>query len=138
MQFDGRVAKFNQGDILVTVVLSEGWKARKARVYAWGAEPVSFDHLPDGWQFNKDPEIVKECKRLNRIEIANMRALVAEAVAECDNDVIREVANGKMSFSRKAGCSCGCSPGFVLDRLIPVQVNGRERYVDQVSFERVS
>jgi hypothetical protein len=42
-------------------------------------------------------------KAFNRLEVQVMKTFVEHAVA------------GKLTFSKKAGCSCGCSPGFRTD-----------------------
>ena len=89
---------------------------KKTRVYVSGQEDVSFDDLPDGWMYNDDPAIVKECKRRNRQEVKNMRALIAEAAELIPIQSMVEITHSKLGFSRHAGCSmCPCSPGFVKD-----------------------
>lgn len=59
-------------------------------------------------------------KAHRRVGIANMRKLLTEV------GVIDEV--GSITFSNKAGCGCGCSPGFVAandrGRSISVRVEG--------------
>ena len=48
----------------------------------------------------------KAWRRYNRAEIANMRAVAAAALG---------VAPSALRFSRRAGCTCPCSPGFLMD-----------------------
>lgn len=58
--------------------------------------------------FGEDPQNDAAWKAYNRLEIKLMREKIQ---AELDKAGIE----GKFSFSRKAGCSCGCSAGFILD-----------------------
>lgn len=51
----------------------------------------------------------KEWKKYNREEIKTMRIHLKDILAK--NNIEYE----KLSFSRKAGCSCGCSPGFIIE-----------------------
>lgn len=55
------------------------------------------------------PELDKEWKDYNRKLLAAWRPLVKQLVDLLHPD------HGKISFSRKAGCSCGCSPGWIVD-----------------------
>jgi len=61
----------------------------------------------------------KVWQKARREALAAERALVVEAmpeiVAKAERELKRELSNGlgKFSFSNKAGCSCGCSPGWI-------------------------
>lgn len=52
----------------------------------------------------------KARRAYNRREVEIMRAAAAEAL---------DVDPSALKFSRKAGCSCPCSPGFRLDVYVP-------------------
>lgn len=58
----------------------------------------------------EDPENDRLWVAYNRLELKLMREKIATAFEEAGIE-------GKLSFSRKAGCSCGCSAGFILDHL---------------------
>lgn len=58
----------------------------------------------------EDPENDLAWKVYNRLELKLMREKIAEAFTAAGIE-------GKLSFSRKAGCSCGCSAGFILDHM---------------------
>lgn len=53
-----------------------------------------------------------EWKRYNREEVRLQRELIEEALA-ADPELAARL--GKLVFSRKAGCSCSCSPGFIAE-----------------------
>jgi hypothetical protein len=54
-------------------------------------------------------------KKYNRAELKVLRAK-AEALLEKEG-----ITYGKMYWSRTAGCSCGCSPAFIIDRMVTVK-----------------
>ena len=84
-------------------------------VYASGYEELSMDGLEYTIR-GEDPEMDKKWDRYNRQEVSNMRDVFQEVVDHPDFDrlpiQVQEVLIGKLPFSRKAGCSCGCSPAF--------------------------
>jgi hypothetical protein len=81
----------------------------KARVYVFGAEEPNIE-LPAPKFKGEDPENDKAYRDFNRKFAANMKAY---AILAQENG---EVPNAKLRFSAKAGCSCPCSPGFILDK----------------------
>lgn len=111
--------------------------ARKTRISVWGEDRVDFSDLPAGWQYSKDPVVVKACKAKNKVEIANQLAVIKEAQPLLEAVNHGELAEQKLKFSRYAGCSCGCSPGFIADRLIVVNIDGqRPFYTESISITR--
>lgn len=68
----------------------------------------------------------------NRAELKAMNAKLMEADAALAAGGYFASWNetAKWSFSRKAGCSCGCSPGFVLDGSLKAQNSYGPNYVD--------
>ncbi|AXH47343.1 hypothetical protein SEA_EDEN_48 [Microbacterium phage Eden] len=94
---------------------------RKARVSVSGYEDVNYDEAyalareNDGFIKGNNEEVDALFRKLNRLEVKNMKAVIAEAVAEVPElAAILEGVN--LTFSKKAGCSCGCSPAFVPSR----------------------
>lgn len=78
----------------------------KPRVYVSGdCITPSWEHPPYG-AIGKDPDVDKAWKKYNREEI-RLQRLVLKAAG----------FNG--GFSRKAGCFCGCSPGFIVESGAP-------------------
>lgn len=55
------------------------------------------------------PEIDKEWRRYNKAELQIQKKIIAKAVQDglLDANLAQE-----LKFSTKAGCSCGCSPGW--------------------------
>jgi len=58
-----------------------------------------------------DPENDKRWRAYNRQTVAIKRTF-AEAVLPAACEALGVPHPGSLSFNRKAGCSCGCSPGF--------------------------
>lgn len=70
---------------------------------------------PHGWTKRGDfPEIDKMWDVMNRAIVDHKRTIANEAAEALGIEP-------SMSFSRKAGCSCGCSPGFILKAITGVQ-----------------
>lgn len=57
----------------------------------------------------KDPENDKAWRKYNKAEVSMERFVIQQAAKDgvLDEDFVKE-----LNFSRKAGCSCGCSPGW--------------------------
>ena len=57
----------------------------------------------------ENPELDKEWKRYNKVELLIQKRIINQAARDglIDNDLAKE-----LKFSRKAGCACGCSPGW--------------------------
>lgn len=55
------------------------------------------------------PEIDKEWKAYNKAEVQIQKRIIAKAVQDglLDANLVQE-----LKFSTKAGCACGCSPGW--------------------------
>lgn len=112
-------------------------RARKTRVHVWGEDLVDFSDLPSGWQYNDDPAIKKAVRAKNKIELANMNEVRLEALPLFEAAHHEELATQKLRFSRYAGCSCGCSPGFIADRLIVLKLDGQQPlYIESIHVQR--
>jgi len=83
--------------------------SRKVRVYIANA-PRPEMPLPPYSSKGVNEEIDKAWRQYNRTEIRIMRRYAGKAVAKHYGYKV------KMRFARSAGCRCGCSPGFILDR----------------------
>ena len=78
-----------------------------------GTMPESYDN---------NPENNKLWRAYNRAEVANQKAAITACRDQIIDDLIEDGQldarvvreNIKFVFSKNAGCSCGCSPGFVL------------------------
>lgn len=68
------------------------------------------EHPPYGSTKGEDPQVDKLWKRYNRAELALQKQALGLA-AQQGWLTVEEVAEAK--WSRKAGCSCGCSPGWI-------------------------
>lgn len=72
-------------------------KMHKMRIYAWVKDETIIDNLMN---------------RRNRPFREWRSAVEAAARDYCKN---KGVAFTKLQWSQKAGCQCGCSPGFIAD-----------------------
>lgn len=89
------------------------WNAEfpKIRVYVAGEDEPTWP-IPGSSTRGDGSEVDKAWKRYNREERRLQREVIDEALAERP-----ELADqlGKLTWSRKAGCSCGCSPGWIAE-----------------------
>lgn len=94
-------ARHNRGKAYITVPMPEelGQTAGHPEYGRQGVDPVA----DAAW------------KVYNKLEIKNMKEIFQAAIS------------AKGHFSRKAGCSCGCSPGFLLDE--NHRLHGRDVFV---------
>lgn len=56
-----------------------------------------------------NPELDKEWKRYNKAELMIQKRIINQAVRD---GLLDESLAKELKFSRKAGCACGCSPGW--------------------------
>lgn len=69
----------------------------------------------DSLQFTRrgdNPAMDEAWDKWNRATVRLMKKEALRTLAEVGHP------EAKVSFSRKAGCGCGCSPGFVVDRML--------------------
>lgn len=112
------------------------WKrSTKTRIYVGGEEQVDFSEAyamqreneaayreanPTHPFYGKGafPAEDKLFASLNRQVVKNLKAVVEELrmTDERLEDIL--ASGGKLTFSRTAGCGCGCSSGFVPERMI--------------------
>lgn len=83
-------------------------RAGKARVFVWGAPEPDDSNLPAPKERGVDPENDKAYDKHNR---AVVRIQKAHLVAAMELGLLPSTE--ELRFSRKAGCSCPCSPGFI-------------------------
>lgn len=109
---------------------------RKTRIYVSGAKEVDFtpayDLVKRDGTANRNhasDEQNKMFDRLNREVVKNERAVAEQAIAEVE-ELHNMLADLKLSYSRYAGCTCGCSPGFVASDVL------KGRAVDNIGNER--
>lgn len=55
-----------------------------------------------------------------RRQVAELRALAVEALDKLELDGRSVLPSTGLTWNRNAGCSCGCSPGFLADGLLQV------------------
>ena len=73
---------------------------------------------------NETFNVIEDLMNRHRRPYATWRKAIRTALAKVDIDL------SKMAWSQKAGCSCPCSPGFVLDKQ-NLEINGEFfRYFD--------
>lgn len=84
-------------------------KAGKSRVYVWDA-PDPDIALPAPTIRGEVPEVDKAYGRYNR---AVVRIQKAHLVAAMEQGLLPDIQG--IRHSVKAGCSCTCSPGFIID-----------------------
>jgi len=76
-------------------------------------------------QRGENADVDKLYDRLNRRIATVKRRMALDAVREIPGYV-----NVEGDFSRYAGCSCGCSPGVILDQEVHMMIDGRSHCVD--------
>jgi hypothetical protein len=91
----------------IKVTTSPRERHGKARVYVWNAPEPKIE-LPAPTVRGVDLEVDKAYDRYNRSLVRIMKSWAVEAQ---EQGLIPE---GTLKFSNKAGCSCLCSPGFIL------------------------
>lgn len=114
---------------------SNGWdqESRKIpRAYVWGAPEISITPVEDEakrlgldnihTRRGEFPSLDQAWNKYNRQVVAAQRLVLETAL----DHIVKEP--GRMSFSRKAGCSCGCSPGFILKDM----PRGHSYYISKV------
>ena len=101
----------------------------KARIYVSGEESVDFTEAyamqreneaaysaanPERPFYGKGdfPEEDKLFAKLNRQVVKNQKAVIEEALQTVEG--LDFLADNPLTFSKKAGCGCGCSPAFVV------------------------
>lgn len=105
-------------------------RVKRARYYVYGEEEVDFSDLYKIADWGNDPALKPEFNRRNRIVVKNKRD-VLNAGFEAMRGLAPEAISSKLSFSRKAGCNCGCSPGFVGEQRL-IQMGGRTYQITDV------
>lgn len=115
------------GDVAIAIIAEENWRrpASKTRVYIDGEEPAT-ESLELAERLSREAgslmrgvslEADKAWDKHNRQVVKNKKARLAELIETIPlaHDLLAGV---KLNFSRKAGCSCGCSAGFIADRAV--------------------
>ena len=121
-----RRTQFEMNGLKITVTFSDYRDNKRARIYVSGQDEPALAEPPMTLRGDY-PEIDRAWDKYNREVVKNKRALVAKA----DLEMLRDV---KIRFSRKAGCSCSCSPGFIAEH--PVYFDGRR--VDSIWVEALN
>src|ERR1044072_6335835 len=102
----------------------EEWNNRarhkKPRVHLWGEEDPDMERPPYTIK-GEDPENDELWRQYNRAELKIMRRHVQAAILELNfqDDVT-------FHFSKFAGCSCPCSPGFIIKNYSNREVPGTD------------
>lgn len=88
----------------------------QSKAFVWGTSvPESVMVQPAYTTFGDNAENDKAWRKYNKLEVAAQRDALDEALAALEGvEVARHYADLAPTFSRRAGCSCGCSPGFRL------------------------
>lgn len=90
-------------------------KSRATRIYVQIPDGViGTDQPPYGSKKGDGSAEDSAWRQYNRWEIAVMRSLVQTCLTEELRSALG-MFKAEVRFSRKAGCGCGCSPGFMLD-----------------------
>lgn len=91
-----------------------------AKAFVWGTSvPESVMVEPVYTRFGDDPANDSAWRKFNKLEVAAERVALDEAL-NLLQVLGYEVDGIDPKFSRKAGCSCSCSPGFRLGRRVHV------------------
>jgi hypothetical protein len=120
----------------VTIITKYG-VTKRTRAYIDGYEDVDFSDLYSIPNWPNDPSLTPEFKRRNKIIVSNMRKVIAEFASTVVGNPMIAIFDHKWSFSKKAGCSCGCSSGFVLNRVVPFTHDGYIRSIESIHIEKL-
>lgn len=135
-------SSFQDGDFDIVVRATTAGKI-KPRVYTSGEAPV--DYTPahemaqarDSYLRGTDAETDRLFDKLRRQQIANKREFVTSATA-MSTEIAALIGGSKLSFSRKAGCPCGCSPGFILDTAHMIDIgNAVHAWIESIFISSV-
>lgn len=118
-------------------VLYDHWadrKLTKTRIYTDVTEQEVKEQYgldkPEYTIYGEDPENDKAWKKYNRAEVAIMKTKVTNMLHSfVDFDGVT------VKFSRKAGCSCPCSPGFVASVLLRNPLSDKHEYLKSIHLE---
>ena len=100
------------------------WSDRRSRTLVSCGNSVEPDmEMPAYSIKGEDPENDAAWRKYNREELRLMRAIV-DPVVKAEFPKL-----GKLSFSRTAGCSCGCSPAFRAERMVFDEELGRVSWI---------
>lgn len=90
---------------------------RSGTIFVYGEREISTEGL-EHTIIGDDPEMDKRWKAHNREVIKAKRDVLAHVLNHPEftqlPDDLQKALSSKMGFSRYAGCSCPCSPGFKL------------------------
>lgn len=86
----------------------------KIRVFVSGEDEPSWEHPPYGYK-GDDVDDDRCWRRYNKEERRLQREVITEALAADDELAIKLGDPSKLRWSRKAGCACGCSPGWIAE-----------------------
>lgn len=93
-------------------------RAKKGRLYVHLKDATDYPTGPicstEGCECGNREVDHKVWKNYRRAEISRMRTAVEQAV-EAGQLVPSILQHGMLNYSSKAGCSCGCSPGFIVN-----------------------
>ena len=80
-------------------------------------DPRGWTKAPRVYVSRKCDNVLEDIIHRRSHQTSELRPLVLEALKKEGVDV----SNLKVTWSQKAGCSCGCSPGFILLGVEPAQ-----------------
>ena len=91
------------------------------KIYVHGTSPEDFGIAEKPESYDDEPENNKRWKAYNRKEVEVMRFFVNQCLLRGLKQLGYPVELDQtpdIKFSRKCGCSCGCSPGFKSNGII--------------------
>lgn len=107
--------------------------SKVGRLYVHGERTPAYDHPPYGPK-GEDEQVDKAWKAYNRAELKVMRRYAQEAL-----ELLKADPEVKLAYSRYAGCSCPCSPGFLLKGargvVLYVEVKPEAKYAEATDEE---
>lgn len=105
-------------------MIGTNWRDRRSRTLVSCGNQVEPDmEMPAFSTKGVDPENDAAWRKYNREELRLMRAIV-DPVVKAEFPGL-----GKLSFSRTAGCSCGCSPAFRAEGIVIDEEIGRVSWI---------
>ena len=116
--------------------------SRKLRVYVdGGSSEVDFSSayaMTDKMSIKGESEEVdSEYKRLNRMVVKNMKSVILEAISA--SSIVKSIMmDNKFGYYKNAGCSCGCSGGFIAEVKPLVLIKNEDNWNRTYKIESIS
>jgi hypothetical protein len=140
----GTSVEFSTEHYTFRFVHSSAWEGSReaetrTRLYGPAVDMHDVQQPPVGLK-GLNPENDKAWAAYRRTEISRQRTVIDAAVAELNAEaggqfgwaLPNDLAAAKLAFSQKAGCSCKCSPGYIVQANFPGPLRDGYKRVSEI------